>query len=144
MKIFSPKTKYSFFMLFYLRFSKLYAKDYSLNKSLIKDNPLLNKSIYQRLDLRDQNIFADGGVIRIMDEEFFTTSNQSIIYKLIGKIKLVGNVEVITHDLIKVKVAEVIFFLKEKKIEAISNFLQRVTIKYFFNETNKPNSSKER
>ena len=94
--------------------------------------------------MRDQNFFAEGGVIRIIDEEFITTSNQSIIYKLIGKIKLVGILEVFIHDLIKDKAADFIFFLKEKKFEAISNFHQRVKIKYVFNETNKPNSSKER
>ena len=71
-------------------------------------------------------------------------SNKAIIYKLTGKIKLIGNVEVITSDLNKVKAAEIIYFLKEKKFEAVSDLNQRVNTKFVFKENKLMNDAPEK
>ena len=89
--------------------------------------------------------YVEGDVfITNKNKDFIAKSNKAIIYKITGKIKLIGNVEIITSDSNKVRAAEIIYSLKEKKFEAISDLNQRVKTTIVINENNINNYSKEK
>ena len=57
------------------------------------------------------------------------------------KFKLIGNVEVLTDDLNKIKAEELLYYLKENKFEGTSDVKQIVSNKFFFNKNNILNQS---
>ena len=143
--IFSQKIKYLFFILFCFTFLKLNAEDNLLKNISNLESQIIVESNNQRSDLNNSIFYAEGDVlITNTDEDFIAKSNKAIIYKLTGKIKLIGNVEVITSDLNKVKAAEIIYFLKEKKFEAVSDLNQRVNTKFVFKENKLMNDAPEK
>ena len=134
MKINFPKIKYFFLIFFLLWFSKTNADDFSLKITPNQESQIFVESNNQRSDLNNSIFYAEGDVkIKSADEEFKAKSNSAIFYKSSGKIKLVGNVEIITSDFNKVKAAEIIYSLKEKKFEAISDSKQRVKTTFVIN-----------
>ena len=134
MKISFSKIKYFFLILFFFGFSKTNADDFSLKITPNRESQILIESNNQRSDLNNSIFYAEGDVkIKSADEEFKAKSNSAIFYKSSGKIKLIGNVEIITSDFNKVEAAEIIYSLQEKKFEAISDSKQRVKTTFFVN-----------
>ena len=108
--------------------------DYYTNetkKSSEDNSEFLIESNNQKSDLENSIFYADGNVIITnTDKEFIAKSKKAIFYKLSGKMKLIGNVEVITSDANIIKAAEIIYFIKENRFEAISDQNQRVNTKF--------------
>ena len=73
-------------------------------------------------------------------KEFIAKSKEAIFYKSSGKIKLIGDVEVVTSDSNIIRAGEIIYYLKENNFKAVSNLNQRVNTKFIFNK-NKDTSS---
>ena len=145
MKIFFYKIKYLFFILFFFSLYKINAQDYFLGNISNQENQIVIESNNQRSDSNNSIFYVEGDVfITNKNKEFIAKSNKAIIYKITGKIKLIGNVEIITSDSNKVRAAEIIYSLKERKFEAISDLNQRVKTTIVINENNINNSSKER
>ena len=114
---------------------KIKADNLPLDKISDKRTELLIESNKQRSDLKNSIFYAEGDVIITnASEEFIAKSKQAIFYKLKGKIKLIGNVEVLSGDVNKIKAGEVIYYLKENKFEAISGQNEKVNTKFVFNE----------
>ena len=111
------------------------ADDFSLKVSSNNESQILIESNNQSSDLNNSIFYAEGNVkITSADKEFTAKSNKAIFYKSSGRIKLIGNAEVITSNLNKVKAEEIIYFLNEKKFEAISGTNQRVKTTFSFND----------
>ena len=135
MKITTFKKNYLFLILLFFWVSKINADDYPLKVSSNQESQILVESNNQSSDLNNSIFYAEGNVkITTADKEFIAKSNKAIFYKSTGKIKLIGDAEVITSDLNKVKAAEIIYFLNEKKFEAISDTNQRVKTTFGFND----------
>ena len=116
---------------------KIKADNLPLDKISDKRTELLIESNKQRSDLKNSIFYAEGNVIITNEsEEFIAKSKKAIFYKLMGKIKLIGNVEVLSGGVNKIKAGEVIYYLKENKFEAISGHNEKVNTKYVFNGKN--------
>ena len=137
MKSFFSRIKYLLFILFLVDFLEINADNFSLENISDRNSEILIESNKQRSDLKNSIFYAEGEVIITnTNKEFIAKSEKAIFYKLTGKIKLTGNVEVLTNDLNKIKAGEILYYLKEKKFEAISDQNQRVNTKFVFNENN--------
>ena len=102
-----------------------------------KKNQILIESNTQRSDFENSTYYAEGDVkITNTNKEFSATSQEAIFYKIDGKIKLTGNVEVITNDLSRINAAEILYYIKDNSFEAISDSNQRVNTKLIFNKDN--------
>ena len=129
-----------FFKIKYLLPVLILANTFNLNadnyinetkKSSEDNSEFLIESNNQKSDLENSIFYADGNVIITnTDKEFIAKSKKAIFYKLSGKMKLIGNVEVITSDANIIKAAEIIYFIKENRFEAISDQNQRVNTKF--------------
>ena len=140
MKSLFSKIYYLLFSFFIFNVSELKADDYSLDHFLGQSSELLIESNNQKSDLKSSIFFAEGNVIITnKNNEFIAKSQRAIFYKLIGKIKLIGNVEFLSSDLNEIKAGEIIYYLKENKFEAISDENQRVNTKLRFNGNKKLN-----
>lgn len=136
----SIKIKHFFLIFFLLGFAKINADDSSSKITSSLESQILVESNNQSSDLNESIFYAEGNVkITSADGEFRAKSNRAIFYKLSGKIKLIGNVEFTTNDFNKLKAAEIIYFLKEKKFEAISDSNQRVKTTFGFDENKEAN-----
>ena len=137
MKSFFSKIKYLLLFLFIVNILNLKADNYPLENILDQNSELLIESNKQRSDLKNSIFYAEGDVIITnANKEFIAKSKKAIFYKSSGKIRLIGNVEVFTSELNKIKAGEILYYLKEKKFEAISDQNQRVNTKFVFNENN--------
>ena len=137
MKSFFSKIKYLLLFLFIVNILNLKADNYPLENILDQNSELLIESNKQRSDLKNSIFYAEGDVIITnANKEFIAKSKKAIFYKSSGKIRLIGNVEVFTSELNKIKAGEILYYLKEKKFEAISDQNQRVNSKFVFNENN--------
>ena len=135
MKSFFSRIKYLLFILFLLDFLEINADNFSLENISDRNSQILIESNKQTSDLKNSIFYAEGEVIITnTNKEFIAKSKKAIFYKLTGKIKLTGNVEVLTSDLNKIKAGEILYYLKENKFEAISEKNQRVNTKFVFNE----------
>ena len=135
MNINFSKIKYFFLILSFLGFSNTKAQDFSLKINPNQESQILVESNKQSSDMNNSIFYAEGDVkITSSDNEFIAKSNSAIFYKSSGKIKLIGDVEIISNDFNKVKAAEIIYSLKEKKFEAMSDSNQRVKTTFVFNE----------
>ena len=135
MKSFFSRIKYLLFILFLVDFLEINADNFSLENISDRNSEILIESNKQRSDLKNSIFYAEGEVIITnTNKEFIAKSEKAIFYKLTGKIKLTGNVEVLTSDLNKIKAGEILYYLKENKFEAISEENQRVNTKFVFNE----------
>lgn len=145
MKICFLKAKYLFFILFFLSFPKIYGEDYFLKNISNQESKIILKSNYQASDL-ENSIFSDKADVLITnnDQEFVAKANKAIILKSTRKIKFIGGEELSADLFNKIKAAEIICFLKEKNIEAISDINQKVKTTLVFNEDKIANPSKER
>ena len=129
------KVKWFFLFLGCFGVSKMSAEDFSLKIIPNQESQILVESNNQSSDLNNLIFYAEGNVkITSADKEFIAKSNRAIFYKSSGKIKLMGDVEVVTSEFNKLKAAEIIYFLKEKKFEAMSDSNQRVKTTFGFNE----------
>ena len=140
MKATFSKIGFLFIVLIINGVLKVKADNLPLNNILGKGKELLIESNKQRSDLENSIFYAEGNVI-ITNEigEFIAKSKKAIFYKLMGKIKLIGNVEVLSGNVNKIKAAEVIYYLKENKFEAISGQNEKVNTKFVFNGNNSLN-----
>ena len=137
MKSFFSKIKYLLLFLFIVNILNLKADNYPLENILDQNSELLIESNKQRSDLKNSIFYAEGDVIITnANKELIAKSKKAIFYKSSGKIRLIGNVEVFTSELNKIKAGEILYYLKEKKFEAISDQNQRVNTKFVFNENN--------
>ena len=130
-------SKFSYLLFFGTLFNVflLRADNYPIEKISGHNSEFLIESNNQKSDLKQSIFYAEGDVIITnTNNEFIAKSKKAIFYKLEGKIKLMGNVEVITSDLNKIKAGVVFYSLKENKFEAISDENQRVKTKLIFNE----------
>lgn len=135
MKSFFSRIKYLLFILFLVDFLEINADNFSLENISDRNSEILIESNKQRSDLKNSIFYAEGEVIITnTNKEFIAKSEKAIFYKLTGKIKLTGNVEVLTNDFNKIKAGEILYYLKENKFEAISEKNQRVNTKFVFNE----------
>ena len=135
MKITFSKITYFLFILFFFGGSKMNSEDSTKKMTPYQESQILVESNNQRSDLNNSIFVAEGNVkITSADNEFTAKSNKAVFYKSSGKILLIGNVEVNTRDLNKVNAGEIIYFLKEKRFEAMSNSNQRVKTTFIVNE----------
>ena len=132
--LFSNIINLLFFIIIFNTF-KLKADNIPVENIQAQNSEFLIESNLQRTDLKNSIFYAEGDVvITNKDKEFIAKSKKAIFYKLIGKIKLLGNVEVLSGEMNKIKAGEVIYYVKEDKFEAISDQNQRVNTKFVFNE----------
>ena len=111
------------FIVFLLSFSQEFIAG---NNNKI-NNEIIIESDKQISEPSNSTFLAEGNVFVTNEKkEFFAKSNKAIFYKLDGKIKLIGNVEVKFNNDKVLKAGEVIYYLSEKKFEAVSNPSQRV------------------
>ena len=135
MKITFSKITYFLFILFFFGGSKMNSEDFTKKMTPYQESQILVESNNQRSDLNNSIFVAEGNVkITSANNEFTAKSNKAVFYKSSGKILLIGNVEVNTRDLNKVNAGEIIYFLKEKRFEAMSNSNQRVKTTFIVNE----------
>ena len=133
--------KYTFLILFLLNNLKFRAEDFSLKNNSEQHSQILIESDKQRSDLENLVFYAEGDVIITNSKkEFIAKSKEAIFYKSSGKIKLIGDVEVVTSDSNIIRAGEIIYYLKENNFKAVSNLNQRVNTKFIFNK-NKDTSS---
>ena len=145
MKFLFSKISYFLLILVFANVLKLKADDYLPEDSSIRDSQLLIESNKQRTDLKNSIFYAEGDVvITNTNNEFIAKSKKAIFYKLSGKVKLIGEVEVVTSDLNKIEAGEIFYYVNENKFEAISGQNQRVSTKFVFNENQIINNSKEK
>ena len=133
MKSFFSRIKYLLFILFLVDFLEINADNFSLENISDRNSEILIESNKQSSDLKNSIFYAEGDVIITnTNNEFIAKSKKAIFYKSSGKIRLIGNVEVFTSELNKIKAGEILYYLKEKKFEAISDQNQRVNTKFVF------------
>ena len=143
MKFLFSKISCFLFILVLVDIHKLKADDFPLESVPARNNELLIESNKQRTDLKNSIFYAEGDVvITNTNNEFIAKSTKAIFYKLSGKVKLIGDVEVVTSDLNKIKAGEILYYVNENKFEAISGQNQRVNTKFVFNENQIINNSK--
>ena len=134
MKIIFMKFRYLLLAIIFFNILNIYAEDPPLTNSLDEKNQLFIESNNQSSDLKNSIFYANGNVIITNSNNAFTAkSNKAIFYKSIGKIKLIGNVEVVLSESNQVKAGEILYYLNENKFEAISDPNQRVNTKFTFN-----------
>ena len=134
MKNYFIKFRYLLLAIIFFNILKIYAEDFSLTNSLNEKNQLFIESNNQSSDLKNSIFYSNGNVIITNSNNDFTAkSNKAIFYKSIGKIKLIGNVEVVLSESNQVKAGEILYYLNENKFEAISDPNQRVNTKFTFN-----------
>ena len=144
MRVLFSKIRYLFFFFALINVIKLNADNYPLENISGLNSELLIESNMQRSDLENSIFYAEGDVIITNTKgEFIAKSKKAIFYKLKAKIKLLGNVEVVSNDMNKIKAGEVIYYLKENKFEAFAGQYQKVNTKFVFNENNILGESKE-
>ena len=132
---FLSKIKYLLLFLFIINSIKINSDNIYLDNILEEKNEILIESNKQRSDLKKSIFYAEGDVIITnIDKEFIAKSKKAIFYKLSGKIKLIGDVEVFTRGLNQIRAGEVMYFVKENEFEAISDINQRVTTKFVLNK----------
>ena len=131
--------KISYIFIFFVINSnlKIKADNYTLDNISGQNSELFIESNKQRSDLDNSVFYAEGDVIITnKNKEFIAKSKKAIFYKLKGKIKLSGSVEVFSGDMNKINAGEVIYYLKENKFEAISGQNEKVNTKFVFNGNN--------
>ena len=127
--------KICFLSFFLFDCLEIKADKYPIKNYSNKYGEILIESNKQSSDLINSIFFAEGDVIITNNnKEFIAKSKKAIFYKLSGKIKLIGNVEIITSDLNKIKAGEILYYLKDNKFEAISDQDQRVKTKFVLDE----------
>ena len=132
MKSLFYKIKYLFFILLFINVLGLKADNYLLETLSEQNSELLIESNKQRSDLKNSIFYAEGNVIITnTKKEFIAKSKKAIFYQLLGKIKLIGNAQVVTNDSNKLKAGEIIYYLKENKFEANSDKNERVVANLF-------------
>ena len=135
MKSFLIKTKYLYFLIFFINLLHSKAEEFSYSGMSDNQSQILIESNSQSSDLENSIFFAEGDVtITDTEKKFFAKSDKAIFYKSSSKIKLMGNVEVITSDSNKINAGEILYYLKDNKFEAISDSNERVNTKFVFNE----------
>ena len=98
-------------------------------------NEILVESDKQSTDSKYSIFYAEGNVLLTNKEnEFSAKSKKAVFYKDKGKIKLIGNVEVSTNDSKIIRAGEVIYYVNEKRFEALSDLKQRVSTTIIFSE----------
>ena len=128
------RIKYLFLVLLFIGSNKLIANDYEKLQNPNLDNEIIVESDKQSTDFSYSIFYAEGNVlVTNYKKEFVAKSQKAIFYKLEGKIKLMGNVEVSTNDFNKIKAAQVIYYVNENKFEAISDSKQRVSSSIMLN-----------
>lgn len=136
MRLILLKTKHLFILLFLLTFFRVNAENFSLEVGN-QQNGIFIESDTQRSDPKNSIFYAEGDVIITnTDKEFIAKSQKAIFYKSTGKIKLVGDVQVITKDSNNMSAGEIVYSLKENTFEAISGANQKVSTKFVFDEGN--------
>ena len=87
MRIYFPKIKDIFFILFLFGFGKMHAQD-NLSKSITNpESQIVVESTNQRSDFNNSIFYAEGNVlITNTDKEFIAKSNKAIIHKSDGNI----------------------------------------------------------
>ena len=129
------KIIYLFSFLVFFNVLSLNSEEFSENNNNSKGSQILIESTNQRSDLENSIFYAEGDVIITnLEKEFIAKSKKAIFYKLSGKIKLIGEVEVITRDSGIIEAGEIIYFLKENKFEAISGQSKKVNTRFLVNE----------
>ena len=137
MKVLFSKIRYLLIFFVLINLLKIKADNFPLEDISGQNSELLIESNIQKSDLKNSIFYAEGDVILTnIYKKFIAKSNKAIFYKKTGKIKLTGNVEIISGDVNKIKAGEVIYSLKENKFEAISVQNQKVSTKLVFNENN--------
>ena len=137
MKDVFSKIRYLIFFLALFNVLKLQADNYPGEKTPSLNSELLIESNSQSSDLENSIFYAEGDVIITNNnKEFIAKSKKAIFYKLVGKIQLIGNVEVLTNDKNNIKAGEVIYFLKENRFEAVADQTQKVNTIFKLNENN--------
>ena len=137
MKDVFSKIRYLIFFLALFNVLKLQADNYPGEKTPSLNSELLIESNSQSSDLENSIFYAEGDVIITNNnKDFIAKSKKAIFYKLIGKIQLIGNVEVLTNDKNNIKAGEVIYFLKENRFEAVADQTQKVNTIFKLNENN--------
>tara|TARA_B100001109_G_scaffold154920_1_gene126038 strand:+ start:114 stop:551 length:438 start_codon:yes stop_codon:yes gene_type:complete len=145
MKPFLIKTKYLLFFFLFIDIFQLRSEEFSFSGMPNNQNQILIESNIQSTDLENSIFYAEGDVkITNTDKEFIAKSNKAIFYKSSAKIKLIGNVEVITSDSSRINAGEILYYLKDDRFEAISNLDERVYTKFVFDEKKSPYESKDK
>ena len=145
MKPFLNKTKYLLFFFLFIDIFQLRSEEFSFSGMPNNQNQILIESNIQSTDLENSIFYAEGDVkITNTDKEFIAKSNKAIFYKSSAKIKLIGNVEVITSDSSRINAGEILYYLKDDRFEAISNLDERVYTKFVFDEKKSPYESKDK
>ena len=135
MKVLFSKIRFLFFLLVITNFLEIKANNYPLKNSSGHSSEIIIESNNQRSDLKNSIFYADGDVIITnTHKQFIAKSKKAIFYKNMGKIKLLGNVEVLSTEMNKINAGEVIYYLKENKFEAIAVKNQKVKTKFVFNK----------
>ena len=135
MSIFFSKIIYLFSFLAFFNVLNLSSGELSTNNNTSKGSQILIESTNQRSDLENSIFYAEGDVIITnLEKEFIAKSKKAIFYKLSGKIKLIGEVEVITRDSGIIEAGEIIYFLNENRFEAISGQSKKVNTRFLINE----------
>ena len=121
------------------------ADNYPFENISGQNSEFLIESNKQRSDIKNSIFYAEGDVvITNLDNEFIAKSEKAIFYKLMAKIKLIGNVEVLSENMNKFTTDEVIYYFKENKFEALSGQNQKVNLKIVFDENNLLGSTREK
>jgi len=145
MKPFLNKTKYLLFFFLFIDIFQLRSEEFSFSGMPNNQNQILIESNIQSTDLENSIFYAEGDVkITNTDKEFIAKSNKAIFYKSSAKIKLIGNVEVITSDSSRINAGEILYYLNDDRFEAISNLDERVYTKFVFDEKKLPYESKDK
>ena len=135
MKSYLYKTKYLLFLLILINFAKLKAQDLPTKNISDQQSQIFIESTNQSSDMENSIFYAEGAVtITNEDKEFIAKSKKAIFYKLSGKIKLIGDVEVTTRDSGTLSAGEIIYYLNENRFEAVSDSNQRVNTRFVVNE----------
>ena len=145
MKVFFSKIRLLIFFLVFINVLKLKADNYPFENISGQNSEFLIESNKQRSDIKNSIFYAEGDVvITNLDNEFIAKSEKAIFYKLMAKIKLIGNVEVLSENMNKFTTDEVIYYFKENKFEALSGQNQKVNLKIVFDENNLLGSTREK
>ena len=131
------KIRYFFIFFAFFNILEIKADNYPLDNLSSQNSELLIESNKQITDLENSVFYAEGEVtITNTNNDFIAKSKKAIFYKLLGKIKLIGEVEVFSVDMNRIQAGEVIYYLKENRFEAIADENQKVNTKFVFNENN--------
>ena len=135
MKSFFIKTKYLYFLIFFISIFHSKAEEFSYSGMSNNQGQILIESNSQSSDLENSIFYAEGDVTIIdAEKKFVAKSDKAIFYKSSSKIKLMGNVEVNTSDSNKINAGEILYYLKDNRFEAISDLNKRVNTKFVFDE----------